>query len=92
MKRIIIPACAGIGNTVLMTPMLLELKRLLPDCQRVIAGVPPYINLLHAPPLSDEIIPVTGIIYFRDIIRKGCWKLIRHYDYALIPYSDPIIF
>ena len=89
MKRIIIPACAGIGNTVLMTPMLLELKRLLPDCQRVIAGVPPYINLLHVPQLSDEIIPVTGIIYFRDIIRKGCWKLIRHYDYALIPYSEP---
>ena len=89
MKRIIIPACAGIGNTVLMTPMLLEIKRLLPDCKRVIAGIPPYIDLLHVPQLSDEIIPVTDIIYFRDIIRKGCWRLVRRYDYALIPYSEP---
>ncbi len=92
MKRIIIPACAGIGNTVLMTPMLQELKRLLPDCRRVVAGVPPYINLLHVPQLSDEIIPVTGILGFRDILRKGCWKLIRHYDYALVPYSEPHYF
>lgn len=86
-KRVIIPILAGLGNSLMATPMVRQIKRAWPDCQITIlarsgAMAEPFRRL----PEVDEIL-ITGV-GIGALIRSVRWSRARRPDVYLIPFPS----
>jgi heptosyltransferase-2 len=96
-KRALVVRPDGIGDVVMTTPFLRELRRNLPHAWIVLAVGPPAYNLVKPCPYVDEVLVYNPNVRGRlrrlrrhwrafCFARKHLWR--RHFDLAIVPRWD----
>lgn len=70
-RRILVPRLDEIGDVVLTTPLLRELRRGVPRARITLVVKPEIVNLVETCPHVDEVIPYSGFLVGHP------WKLLR---------------
>lgn len=78
-RKIFVTKQGGIGDVILATPVLAELKKLYPDCYITLMILPNAVDVVKGLPFIDEV-----FIYSKEKVSFwALWKKMRGYDIAL---------